>query len=558
MNRATLATDLEPQLTLVFGERAQKVTDGLLELAGKWAAQLDANPRPLPDQTTSYLITYGDSIRREGEVPLQTLRRTLNEELGGAITDVHLLPTYPWTSDDGFAVVDHREIDPALGTWEDVEALAKDRKVMLDFVANHMSARSPWFQGWLAGDPRFEGYFIKRADGFDVSQVTRPRTSPLFHTFDGADGTVEAWTTFSADQVDVNAGEPRLFIDLTDVLLGYVARGARTIRLDAIGFLWKESGTTSIHLPQTHALIQVWRTIVDHLAPGTLLITETNVPHKENISYFGDGTNEAHMVYQFALPPLVLDAFVTGDATVLGRWAGSVGVVSPAATWFNFLASHDGIGMRPSEGLLSDDARMALAERAWAHGGRVSMASKPDGSERPYELNVSYLDALSEPGAPDAEYVARALAAHSILFSLVGVPAIYVHSLFGSTGDAAGMESSGIARRINRAKLDADALAAELSSDTRRRSIFAGLKQMLQVRAAQPGFAPFTPQEVSVVDGRAMVVRRAAGTPDEIVAVTNVSDVPVALPGVVGTDVLTGQTVTDPVLSAHEFVWVRV
>lgn len=169
MNRATLATDLEPQLTLVFGERAQKVTDGLLELAGKWAAQLDANPRPLPDQTTSYLITYGDSIRREGEVPLQTLRRTLNEELGGAITDVHLLPTYPWTSDDGFAVVDHREIDPALGTWEDVEALAKDRKVMLDFVANHMSARSPWFQGWLAGDPRFEGYFIKRADGFDVS-----------------------------------------------------------------------------------------------------------------------------------------------------------------------------------------------------------------------------------------------------------------------------------------------------------------------------------------------------------------------------------------------------
>lgn len=552
---------LRSLLAGVYGpDRAEEVLAGLLDLADRWAPRLARAAAPLPDQSAAYLITYADAVRRPGEAPLRTLRRVLDEHVGDAITDVHLLPVYPWTSDDGFAVVDHRALDPALGTWADVEALAADRRVMLDLVANHLSASSPWFTGWLAGDPAYAGYFLERDPAFDTSRVVRPRTSPLFHPFRRPDGSeVEAWTTFGPDQVDVDLSEPRVLLDLTDVLLGYVAHGARTIRLDAIGFLWKESGTACLHQPQTHALIRVWRALLDHVAPGTLLLTETNVPHAENVAYLGDGHDEAHMVYQFALPPLVLDAFVSGSAATLGRWAAGIDAVSPTATWFTFLASHDGIGMRPSEGLLDDAARDALVARALAHGGRVSLATEPAGRERVYELNVGFLDALADPGAADhdAQVVTRGLAAHSILLSLVGVPAIYYHSLLGSPHDLEGMRESGIARRVNRGRLDADELSAALTRSGRRRDVFTGLRHLLAVRAGLPGLDPFAPQEVTVVAGRALVVRRAAGTPDEVVAVTNVSGEPVALPGFAGTDALTGARHADPVLPPYGYVWLR-
>ena len=261
-----------------------------------------------------------------------------------------------------------------------------------------MSSSSPWFHGWLARDPAFDGYFLEPGESFDVSHVVRPRTTPLVHEYVRPDGSAaRAWTTFGPDQVDIDPSTPAVLLDLTDVLLGYLAHGATTVRLDAIGYLWKESGSTCIHLPQTHAIIRIWRVLVDALAPGTLLLTETNVPHADNITYFGDGSNEAHMVYQFALPPLVLHAFVTGQATALAAWASGIGPVSPTATWFNFLASHDGIGIRPTEGLLTDDDRTLLVERTLARGGRVSMARRPDGSEGVYELNTNYLDALVDP-----------------------------------------------------------------------------------------------------------------------------------------------------------------
>src|SRR4029079_8365664 len=103
------------------------------------------------------------------------------------------------------------------------------------------------------------------------------------------------------DQVDVDVRTPEALLELTDVLLGYLWRGASSIPLDAIGYLWKASVTTCLHLPQTHAIIKLWRVIVDAVAPGARLLTETNVPHAENVSYFGDGTDEANLVYQFAL-----------------------------------------------------------------------------------------------------------------------------------------------------------------------------------------------------------------------------------------------------------------
>lgn len=556
MSTDALRARILPLVELLYPGRGQEVADAVLAVArhrrGPGRARLD--------QSTAYVITYGDAIRRPGEAPLHTLAQILRDHVDGVVSDVHLLPMFPWTSDDGFAVVDYRQVNPALGTWDDIAELEKHHRLMFDFVANHVSSSSPWFRGWLAGDPAYDGFFHVRDPAFDTSRVVRPRVSPLFHAFARPDGeAVEAWTTFSADQVDVNVGTVATLLELTDVLLEYLERGASTVRLDAIGFLWKESGTTCLHLPQTHAVVKLWRALVDHVAPGTQLITETNVPHAENISYFGDGTDEAHLVYQFALPPLVLHSFVSGSTEKLTAWAGEItGPASTTATWFNFLASHDGIGLRPVEGILDAAEHQALVERALGHGGTVSMAAI-DGRERVYELNVNYLDALVAPGrAGDPELVAAtALAAHSILLSLVGVPAIYYHSLFGSGSDREGMRSSGINRRINRAVLDADTLERELREDPRRAAVFAGISRLLDARKHEPSLSPYGAQQVEDHGPGVLVVRRGAGTEDELVCVTSVRAEPVVLPHVSGTDVLSG-TRHDPLsLPAYGYAWIR-
>lgn len=550
---------IAPLVARLYPDEADQVTARLVALAETHAGRLShRHPRAL-DESTAVLITYADTVIRPGEAPLLTLHHLLTERIGDVVTDVHLLPMYPWTSDDGFGVVDHRRVDPALGSWDDVERLAADRRLWFDFVANHTSSASPWFTGWLAGEGEHAGFYLAQDPAFDVSQVVRPRTSPLFSPFARPDGSiVEAWTTFGPDQVDVDVRTPAVLLELTDVLLGYLGRGAGAVRLDAIGFLWKESGTPCLHLPQTHAVIRLWRVLLDVIAPGALLLTETNVPHAENVAYFGDGSDEANLVYQFALPPLVLHAFVSGSAGKLLAWAGQIGPVSPTATWFNFLASHDGIGLRPTEGILDDGERAALVDRVLAHGGRVGLSRGPDGGELVYELNLTYLDALCTPveATDPAVLVAKGLAAHSILLAVVGVPALYVHSLLGTPPDLAGMAESGISRRVNRPALDADGLAHELDADPRRAGIFDGLRTLLAVRRDQPALSPFAAQETLDLDDRVFAVRRSSGS-QTLVCATNVTDQTVPLPTVSGLDVISGERVGPLTLGPYGFAWVQ-
>jgi sucrose phosphorylase len=536
------------------------VCEELVALVDKYADLLRDRRLTGPGHETVYLITYGDSIQRAGETPLHTLAGFLHHHVGDVVSDVHLLPMFPWTSDDGFAVVDHRAVNPALGTWDDVAELGEAHRLMFDFVANHTSSSCPWFQGWLDRDPAYRGYYLERDAAFDTSRVVRPRTTPLHHAFRRPDGSLAwAWTTFGEDQVDVDVRTPEALLELTDVLLGYLVRGASTIRLDAVGFLWKASGTTCLHLPQTHAVIKLWRAIVDAVLPGAQLLTETNVPHAENISYFGNGTDEASLIYQFALPPLVLHSFVAGSTARLAGWASGIGPVGSTATWFNFLASHDGIGLRASEGILDDDERTALVRRTQDHGGRVSMALRPDGSSTVYELNLGYLDALCTPEeVRDPRVVAaKALAAHSILLAFVGVPAIYYHSLVGSPADHEGMMRTGINRRINREVLDADRLVHDLEHDPRRHDVYTGMRRLLRLRKAQPALSPYADQRVERLDDRVLALRRASGTPDELLCVTNVTGETVELPEVSGYDVVSGGWVDHLVLSPWSFAWLR-
>ena len=555
--RQDLRGSVLPLLEFLYPGRGGEVADRLVALA----SGRHGPGRVRPDETTAFLITYGDAVRRTDQRPLETLDTLLREEIGGLVSDVHLLPMFPWTSDDGFSVVDHRKINPALGSWDDIAALERHHGLMFDFVANHVSASSEWFRRWLAKDPVYDGYFIERDVSFDTSRVVRPRVLPLYHTFRRPNGEpIEAWTTFSADQVDVDVRRIDVLLELTDVLIGYLERGATAIRLDAIGYLWKQSGTTCLNLPQTHAVVKLWRRLIDHVAPGTLLLTETNVPHEENLQYFGNGSDEAHIAYQFALPPLVLHAFVTGDTTKLTTWAKTIsGPVSEDATWFNFLASHDGIGLRPTEGILDDADRDALIRRTLELGGAVSKAAAPGGSQIVYELNINYLDALVSPQriADPSQAAAAALAAHSILLAFVGIPALYYHSLFGSTSDHSGMRHSGINRRINRAVLDFDVLIDELTTEPRRAAIFSGIARLLDARRRHVAFSPYGPQRVEDHGAQVFAVRRAAGTAEEVLCITNVTPTTVTLPEVAGLDVVTGVRHEPLRLPPFGYAWVR-
>ncbi|HEY9173734.1 MAG TPA: sugar phosphorylase, partial [Verrucomicrobiae bacterium] len=521
-------TQIERPLLALYGP-AQAVA-AASRLADPMRALGTANtaaPVQALTQRDALLITYADQVREPGRPPLQTLANFARQHLKDVVSGVHILPFYPWSSDDGFSVKDYFAVEPAYGTWEDIARLGVDFDLMFDAVFNHISARSDWFQRFLRDEPAFRDFFVTVEGNPDLSQVVRPRALPLLTEFQTAAGLKKVWTTFSADQVDLNFKNPAVLLAALEALLFYVRQGARFIRLDAVAFLWKEIGTPCLHLPQTHRVIQLMRAVLDEVAPGVRLITETNVPHADNISYFGDGRNEAQLVYNFALPPLTLHSLQTGNAEKLTRWAQSLTLPSDQVTFFNFLASHDGIGLNPARGILSDAEIEALVARTLAHGGFISYKNMPDGSRLPYEMNINYLDALSNPAANEpAELAARKfLSAQAILLSLQGVPGIYFHSLFGSRGHRAGAEASGIPRRINREKLERARLEAELADATSLRArVFAGYRDLLRLRRAHAAFAPASPQRVLDLDPRVFaVLRETADGRDRVLCLHNVS-----------------------------------
>jgi glucosylglycerate phosphorylase len=480
-------TEKAPQLL----GRVQKIMDG-------YRGRILIRNGELTEQD-SILITYGDQVQAPEEKPLQTLGAFCRKMLTGIVRGIHILPFYPWTSDDGFSVVDYRQVDPALGDWDAISTMQKDFRLMFDGVINHISSQSEWFQEFLKDGPHYATYFIVVEGSPDLSMVVRPRALPLLTTFHTRSGAKRVWTTFSDDQIDLNYQNPEVLLEILDILLMYIERGATFIRLDAIAYLWKEIGTTCIHLPQTHSVIQFLRAVLDDIAPHVHLITETNVPHADNISYFGDGTNEAQLVYNFALPPLVLHTFQGGSAEALSTWAKRLTLPSDRVTFFNFLASHDGIGVNPVRGILSPDKIDALVNKTIEHGGLVSYKHNPDGSQSPYELNINYFDALSNPQSSESLELQtdRFITAQAIMLSLIGIPGIYFHSLFGARSWREGIALTGRNRTINRQKFDLATLESELSDEASLRyQVFRRYAQLLRARSVSPAFHPHGDQQV--------------------------------------------------------------
>jgi sucrose phosphorylase len=438
------------------------------------------------------LITYGDSIRdRDAEKPLTTLKQFLDTYLQDAISGVHILPFYPYSSDDGFAVIDYLQVNPTLGDWQDVAAIAQDYDLMIDVVLNHISSQHQWFEQFQQGIEPGCNYFIEVDPQQNLSHVVRPRSSPLLAPVATATGKKYVWATFSHDQIDVNFANPDVLLEFLDIILFYIDQGAKYLRLDAVGYVWKKIETSCIHLPETHALIKLLREILQMVNPNVAIITETNVPNRENLSYLGN-RDEAHLIYNFSLPPLLLNALLQGKSDHLKTWMMSMPPAPMGCAYFNFTASHDGIGLRPAEGLLAAEEYQILLQRMQEFGGKISMRRQTDGTESPYELNISFFDAMKGTAQGEDEWqIERFLCSQTIMMSLEGIPAVYIHSFLATPNDQAGVEKTHHNRSINRHQWDAVELAQKLSDARSPHAIvLKELSRRFSIRRRQPAFHP--------------------------------------------------------------------
>lgn len=521
---------LRPLLEKVYPEEnSEQLLEQLFTLIRPYCSPSSEENINKWNESTVMLITYGDSILnvRKPEKPLVTLNRFLKEYLIDAIAGVHILPFCPYSSDDGFSVIDYLAVNPELGTWEDIAQISENFELMFDLVLNHISSESEWFQQFKQGKEPGCNYFITTDPDLDISQVVRPRTHPLLMKVETTTGEKHVWATFSHDQIDVNFANPDVLLEFIKILLFYVKSGAKYIRLDAVAYLWKQLETPCIHLFQTHVLIRVLREVLQAVDPRVALITETNVPNRENLSYFGN-RNEAHMIYNFSLPPLVLHALLQGKSDYLKTWMMSMPPAPLGCAYFNFLASHDGIGLRPAEGLLSESEFQGVVETIKAFGGEIGYRTKPDGSEAPYEANITYFDALKGTIAGEDKWqIQRFICANTIMMSLEGIPAFYIHSLLATPNDYEGMKRTGRRRSINRYRWDETELKQLLDDPNSVNAIvLRELSRLLQIRRCQPAFHPNATQYTLHPLNKALFVfwRQSMARDQSIFSIHNLSD----------------------------------
>ena len=499
------------------------------------------DPKNLFTEEDVILITYGDLIREEGASPLTTLSKFCGLYLKQTINTLHILPFFPYSSDRGFAIEDFETVDPELGSWKDIEDLASRYKLMFDGVINHVSSKSRWFQRFLDGTPHYKDFFISYDSYDDLtseerSAIFRPRTTDILTKFHTIDGEKHIWSTFSKDQIDLNYKNPEVLVRVIEILLLYARKGADIIRLDAITFLWASPGTSCANLEETHLIVKIFRDILDLVAPHVSIITETNIPHKDNISYFGNGSDEAHMVYNFALPPLVLHTFYTKDTTRLNEWAENLKPPSETTSFFNFLDSHDGVGLMAVKDLLSHDEIKFVIQRAREHGGYISYKTDKDGLDVPYEINITWFNALCrEDGTVKTDLqVEKFIASRAMALALQGVPGIYLHSFFGTHNDIDAVSCPVSKREINRKELDYNILTKAIEDpDTLTSKIIRKLNTLISLRTKQSAFHPNGAQKILKVRPEIFALLRTSPNKDQhILSLINITDdeIQIAIP----------------------------
>ncbi|GGP57959.1 sucrose phosphorylase [Shewanella algicola] len=440
------------------------------------------------------MITYGDSILQQGERPLTTLAQFIDSYVG-CINSVHILPFFPYSSDDGFAVIDYSSVNESLGDWADISAIASKRRLMSDLVINHCSSRSLWFENFCKGEGPGHDYFFTAQPKDDLSEVVRPRTSTLLRPTETPTGTQHVWCTFSHDQVDFDFRNPQVLIEFVTIIRQYLDAGVSIFRFDAVAFLWKIVGSKSINLVQTHEIIRLLRTLIEHAQNDAMIITETNIPNTQNLTYFGNA-NEAHCIYNFSLPPLLINTLITSNCLYLKRWLMSMPPAQDGTTYFNFIASHDGIGLRPAEGLLDDDEIQTLVDTMKDFGGKISARTTETGEQKPYEINIALYDALQgTTKGKDLWGMQRFMCAHSIMLALEGIPGIYIHSLLGTRNDYEKLANTSHNRAINRHRWELDELKQQLGdAQSTHSQVLSAMTKLINIRTQQAAFHPSATQ----------------------------------------------------------------
>lgn len=501
------------------------------------------------------MITYGDSIVSDSEKPLVTLKQFIDRHLSNELSGVHILPFFPYSSDDGFSVLDYSSVNESLGDWQDISAISERYKLMADLVINHCSARSIWFENFIKGEGTGHNYFFTASPSDPLDKVVRPRTSPLLKPVSTKQGEQFVWCTFSHDQVDLDFSNPEVLIAFVGIIKQYLDAGVLIFRLDAIAFLWKEIGTSCINLPQTHEVVRLLRTLIECANENAIIITETNIPNIQNLAYFGNA-NEAHAIYNFSLPPLLIYSLISGDCQALKHWLMRMPPAQNGTCYFNFIASHDGIGLRPAEGLLSESEIATMVNTMQNFGGLISWRTGEDGSQKPYEMNIALYDALKGTlDGPDKHQYQRFICAHSIMMSLEGIPGIYIHSLLGTENDYEKYNNTHHNRAINRHRWQSELLSEQLANPYSHHSkVLAGLKKLIAIRKQQNAFHPNATQFVLQLGPELFGVwRQCMNRSQSIFCVANITNKPLSLRlnelNLIETehwhDLITGQHITD-------------
>lgn len=530
MSKPTQKThSLYEKIAFLYPDASDAVYNKLKSILDDYAQRLAAKKGSRTVRTYSekdaVLIAYADHVSEPGQKSLRTMHAFLRAYMKGRINRVHFLPFYPYSSDDGFAVIDYKKVKPAFGDWSDIDAIHQDFLLMFDFVANHVSASHPWFTAFLKGDEVYSRYFLVYDSAPDASKVYRPRTNPLFTKFTTNHGQKYVWTTFSPDQIDLNVNNPEVLLALVDTLLFYIEHGADTIRFDAVGYLWKDIHTESAHLPQTHMIIKLLRQIISELAPDVWFVVQANTRQEINVTYFGDGSDETHLIYNYSLPSLLLYTFIHEDTTKWTNWAQ--GLEYPpghSATYLNITATHDGISLQPLKGILRDSEVDKMIAHVSKSGAKVNYRSTPDGGQEPYEINATYRSAI---GSAEAF-----LASQAVQLAMRGVPGIYFNSIMGNENWLEGAEKLQNNRAINREKFAYAALESELhdTSDSKH-AIYNGYMHLLDARKSEKLFSPAADQEVLMIDAKVIAIKRTQDG-ESLLAITNVSPHQVKLHGI--------------------------
>lgn len=523
------------------------------------------------DQSDAIMISYGDSFLKEGEKPLVTLRHFMDRYAEGAINSLHILPFFPFSSDDGFSVIDFHQVNPILGGWDDIEDIANHFKLMADLVINHCSAKSNWFKDFVEQTGEGKDFFYTTNPDTDLSLVTRPRTNPLLNTVVTEAGKKHVWCTFSHDQVDLDFRNPDVLKAFVKIIRLYLDKGIQIFRLDAIAFLWKIPGTNCLNLPETHEVVRLLRTLIEHAKHDAVIITETNIPNRENLSYFGNN-NEAHWIYNFSLPPLLVNALITGNSYYLKQWLMAMPPAQNGTTYFNFIASHDGIGLRPVEGLLTDDEELLMIKTMQSFGGQITSRSLENGEEKPYEVNIALYDALKgTTQGPDQWNFERFICAHVIMMGVEGVPAFYVHSLLATGNDENRRTITQQNRAINRHQWDYEKLEGELQNpESRHHKVLSEMKRLLAIRGRQRAFHPNATQfTLHFCDEIFAFWRQSIDRRQSIFCLSNISDQPqellLASINLIDThhwhDLITGEKISDDktatlTLAPYQTYWI--